>query len=309
MRNVAKNWIWFGLLMALILCVGILVATNRRREPGESLRYCIDEFRKVDESLVRYHELQALVASKQIGALRALAVFPDGAVFVGGENGLQQLQMQHVPLLLKGGATCLAYDQTGMYWAKTNRIECAREIAWNLPGEKAYITSIAVSDEYVFAADAGNRCIWRFNKSGEGDPFVIESPRGFVVPSPFFDIAITPEGTLWAVNPGRHSFEHYRPDGTLIEHWEKVSMQIEGFSGCCNPSHIALLPDGAFVTAEKGLARIKIHERDGSFRCVVAAPDQFEAGITGLDLATDSDGKIYVLDPSRGVVRVFEEKL
>ena len=86
-------------------------------------------------------------------------------------------------------------------------------------------------------------------------------------------------------------------------------MRIDGFSGCCNPSHIALLADGAFVTAEKGLPRVKIHNIDGSLRCVVATPDQFEEGVTGLDVAVDAEGRIHVLDPSRNVVRRFEEKL
>ncbi len=68
------------------------------------------------------------------------------------------------------------------------------------------------------------------------------------------------------------------------------------------------MPDGSFVTAEKGLPRVKIHNLDGSLRCVVAAPDQFDEGVVGLDVAVDDEGRIYVLDPSRNQVRIFAEK-
>ena len=84
-------------------------------------------------------------------------------------------------------------------------------------------------------------------------------------------------------------------------------MTVDGFSGCCNPSHAAVLQDGSFVTAEKGLVRVKIHNRAGEFVCLVAAPDQFDKGTVGLDLAVDSNGRIHVLDPKRKQVRIFEK--
>ncbi len=93
-----------------------------------------------------------------------------------------------------------------------------------------------------------------------------------------------------------------------LSSWEAAGFGIEGFSGCCNPAHFALLPDGGFVTAEKGLPRVKIHNVDGSLRCVVAAPDQFDDAASGLDVAVGPKGRIYVLDPGRNQIRVFEGK-
>jgi sugar lactone lactonase YvrE len=184
---------------------------------------------------------------------------------------------------------------------------------WPLPGEKAYLTSIAVDERYVYVADAGSRRVWRYGKEG-GEPLEIgrkdlkNGVQGFFVPSPFFDVDIGTDGSLWAVNPGYHTLENYRPDGMPISSWKKSSFSIDGFSGCCNPSHFALMPDGSFVTAEKGLPRVKIHNQDGELRCVVAAPDQFDDGVTGLDVAADDKGRIYVLDQSQGAIRIFEEK-
>jgi len=80
---------------------------------------------------------------------------------------------------------------------------------------------------------------------------------------------------------------------------------LEGFAGCCNPSHFALLPGGGFVTSEKGLPRVKEYSPDGTLRTVVAGSEGFAPGSVGLDLATDPGGRVYVLDPVARAVRVF----
>ncbi|NJO93063.1 MAG: hypothetical protein HC831_31980 [Chloroflexia bacterium] len=80
---------------------------------------------------------------------------------------------------------------------------------------------------------------------------------------------------------------------------------MDGFSGCCNPSHAALLSDGSFVTAEKGLERVKIHNANGDLKCVVAKPNQFIEGTVGLDLAVDSKDRIFILDPEKKMIRIF----
>lgn len=116
------------------------------------------------------------------------------------------------------------------------------------------------------------------------------------------------QGELWAVNTGRHALEAYNSKGEQISTWERTSMSIEGFSGCCNPSSIAMLSDGSFVTAEKGLERVKIHLPSGDFKSVVAAPELFEEGTVGIDLAVDSNDRILVLDPAKKMVRIFESK-
>jgi hypothetical protein len=85
-------------------------------------------------------------------------------------------------------------------------------------------------------------------------------------------------------------------------------MDIERFCGCCNPGHIAILQDGSFVTAEKGIARVKIYNRLGQLVAVVAGPEKFMEGTVGMDLAVDSRNRIYVLDPKRHCVRIFEKK-
>ncbi len=162
-------------------------------------------------------------------------------------------------------------------------------------------------------ADAGNHIVWKFDKSGNrlkriGEKDEARDIPGFIIPSPYFDVALDPDGFLWVANTGRHSIENYTKDGDFRTSWGEFSMGIEGFSGCCNPSHFAILEDGSFVTSEKGLARVKVYNRIGALVSVVALPDQFIEGTIGLDLAVDSSQRIYVLDPRQKLVRIFEKK-
>lgn len=317
MNHLKKNWIWFLALMGLILGAGVYLGASRRAELGKSFAYELDEYLQVDPALIHYVEIDPLIPTRT--NLSALAIASDGTVWVAGHNAIESLPAGKV-LPVAGTPDCLAVDGDGTFFIGMRdhilrRTSAGTETFWLIPSENAYLTSVAVGEWYCYAADAGSRRIWRFDRYKGGEPLEIgkkdwfNGVRGFFVPSPFFDLAVSRSDlSLWAVNPGHHALENYRPDGMPLSSWERSSMMIDGFSGCCNPSHFALMPDGAFVTAEKGLPRVKIHEPGGALRCVVAAPDQFDEGVVGLDVAVDAAGRIYVLDPSRNQVRIFERK-
>jgi len=215
---------------------------------------------------------------------RCIAVSPDGDIYLGLKD--------HVEV----------FDLSGnllMQWPQIN--------------ESAYITSIAVEDGSVFVADAGNKLVYHFDQSGILKNTIGEKNKetgfsGFIIPSPYFDLAIGREGQLWVVNPGKHEFLAFNKNGDLFSSWAKTSMQLDGFSGCCNPGNIALLPDGSFATSEKGIERVKIHSPSGNYKCVVAAPNNFEEGTEHLDLAVNSEGQILVLDTKKGVINIFSLK-
>jgi sugar lactone lactonase YvrE len=183
--------------------------------------------------------------------------------------------------------------------------------AWPSLGKKTLLTSIAVGERTVFVADFGHRRVIHFDKNGKeihrtGKGEISPGVTKFFVPSPYFDLAVDDGDSVWVVDPGRHRLIKYRSNGDFITSWKRSSVTIEGFCGCCNPSHIALRTDGSFVTSEKGLERVKIHAPTGDLVEVVAGPEQFEEGTVGLDLAVDSRDRIFVLDPTKGTVRVFE---
>lgn len=131
---------------------------------------------------------------------------------------------------------------------------------------------------------------------------------GFVIPSPYFDIDLSDEGYLWAVDPGRHSLYNFNANGEMRTLWKKSSVKTEGFSGCCNPAHMAILEGNAFVTSEKGIVRVKIYDQHGEYVGVVASPDMFDENAYAPDVCIDENGRVILLDFNRKQLRIFEAK-
>lgn len=217
--------------------------------------------------------------------LRCVTISPDGSVFVADENSLYRFVPDDklVPVL-------------------------------DLP-ERALPSSLAATARFLFLADAGNKVVWRCTHKGKnltklgGKSERTEAP-GFVVPSGNFDLLVGPAGLLRVVNPGNQRVEAYTLDGYYEAPlaWGTSGTRLEDFTGCCNPSDLALLPDGRFVTAEKGTPRVKVYDEKGNFLSLVAGPMEFTGDAPVADLATDSTGRIYVLDAVRNTIRIFEER-
>jgi hypothetical protein len=185
------------------------------------------------------------------------------------------------------------------------------------------LTAVAVAEKDVFVADAGNRVVLRYDLAGKllgriGKKDPDKHILGFIVPSPYLDLGVGADGLLWVVNPGRHRLEAYTADGDIQNYWGEESLGVKGFCGCCNPIHFARLPDGRFVTSEKGLPRVKVYSAKGDFEGVVAGPELFPkqienphtAGPSGvcMDLAVDSAGRVLLADAFSREVRVFTRK-
>jgi hypothetical protein len=249
----------------------------------------------------------------------ALAVGPSDRIVVGSNAGIEVLDVLGQSLLsftVPGPVRALAASANGDIFAGLdNHVEVygadgVRKAVWKSPSTKTMITSVAVSSNFVFIADCQNRIVWRFTLAGEmsgriGDKEPSRRPEGFVVPSAFFDVATAPDGSLWAVNPGMHRLEHFTADGMFLSSWGRASVEDDGFCGCCNPSNMAVAPDGSFVTSEKHIVRVKRYDATGRFAGVISGPREWGKGVVGLDLAVDSKGRIFVLDPAADGVRVY----
>ena len=80
----------------------------------------------------------------------------------------------------------------------------------------------------------------------------------------------------------------------------------EAFCGCCNPAHFVLTKDG-FITAEKGINRIKLITNEGKFVEFVSSENKFIPSIP-LDLAATDGNTIFAANPADGKLYVFKRR-
>jgi len=309
-------------VMMLLAIIGLMVWDfyYDSKPEGNPFAYELDNLRKVDQSEICYN-LKSKI-NPEIEAPYGIAVDYKDRVYVAGKDRIKIFDKKGNPVSgfeIFEPAMCISVSPDGdIYLGLKDHIEVFDFsgnflMQWPQINSSAFITSIAVEGGSVFVADAGNKLVYHFNQSGIlkntiGERNMETGFSGFIIPSPHFDMAIGREGQLWVVNPGKHEFLAFNKNGELFSSWEKTSMQLDGFSGCCNPGNIALLPDGSFVTSEKGIERVKIHLPSGDYKCVVAAPENFEEGTEHLDLAVNSEGDILVLDTKKEMVNIYTKK-
>jgi hypothetical protein len=319
MRN--KGIVIFLIFLAVVI-IGIIAADfiskmpdNRGENPYE---LNIDEFSKVDSTLILYKEQKNF----KIGFNAPAGIcYSNNKIYLVGDSRLQIIEPDGKlvsEINLDEQPTCVFASPENIIIGNKKSVtvlkaDGSKLSEWKDFSDSTVITSIAEKAGKVFVADAGKRKVWIFNlegkKVGEFEGKTSNSQiHGFIVPSPYFDLAFNADGELWVVNPGKHSLENYTSDGVLRTFWENQSIKIEGFNGCCNPAHFAFTQDGSFVTSEKDLVRVKIYKPSGEFLGVVAPPSKFEAKGHAPDVAVDDQGNIYALDFDRKVIRLFVKK-
>ena len=211
----------------------------------------------------------------------AVAVAGDGRVFVG-EAG-------HIEI----------FDGTGKLldtWRDHERL--------------GLVTTIGLTDKHVLVGDVKARCIRRYDSSGKfinniGDD---NRMRGFRLPNQHLDFAIDARGVIHVANSGKHRVERYTLEGKLLGHFGRFGGQDPaGFSGCCNPTNVALTREGRVVVTEKAGPRVKIYDADGKLLTLFGGKD-FDPGCKNMDVAVDSDDRIYVVDTVRLEIFIYESE-
>jgi hypothetical protein len=316
-----KGIVFFLVILVIIIIAVVALDFNTSKtgkQPANPYEFNVDQFSKIDTSLIIYKESRdfAISFSRPTGIC-----FYDNQIFVVGDQKMQIIGP--TGKLLKEvsfdqNPTCVYVSAKNIFigfrksLAVLNR-DCFKMADWNSFSDSTVITSIAEKSGTIFVADAGKRIIRKFSTDGKPQGTIEgksgnDQIHGFIIPSPYFELAFNSDGELWVVNPGKHALENYTVEGKLRSWWEASSIKIEGFSGCCNPAYFAFLPDGSFVTSEKGMVRIKTYKPSGEFSGVVAAPSKFNENSQAPDLAVDNQGNIYALDLDKKMLRLFVKK-
>ncbi|MBN1818407.1 MAG: NHL repeat-containing protein [Sedimentisphaerales bacterium] len=324
--------ILIGVVIAVAAIAGLsaIVLWDTTGQSGSGLskdyNYDIEQYTKIDPALIRYEQ----VAQCNIGMVesRSIAIAPDNRIYIAGDKQIRIFSPIGEPagVIASGQVNCLAIDTDGTIYAGLARNLAVfqnnghRLADWPDFGDKAVLTSIALTSGGVFVADAGNRVILHYDKQGNklgeiGRKDPGREIAGFVVPSSYMDVALAPDGNLRIANTGRLRIEAWSTAGEPLFWWGRHGNEIEAFCGCCNPAHFAILPNGNVITVEKGLIRVKEYDPDGNLIGVVAGPELLVDSGTGtkdlsrgFDVAVDMQNRIVVLDTIKNRIRIFSQK-
>lgn len=248
------------------------------------------------------------------GSLKAVAASPDGLILVGGGSFVScyDSTLKNVwELVAPAPVTSIACNGDTIFASTMDQILVISKDGkmlneWGPYEKNSIITSVSAFGSYVGFADAGNRIIYILDKGGEVKKMVGQGDNQFILPSAYFDIAMNQGNSFFVANTGHRRIEKRDMSGKMVSMFGEAGLSPDAFCGCCNPAHFALIP-GGFITAEKGVNRIKILDPDGKFVEFVSAKNDFAPSIP-LDVAS-ADGKtIYAANPDDSKLYVFKRK-
>ena len=248
------------------------------------------------------------------GQLNAVAASADNHIILGGEPFIACYDSDFNLLWeFETGmpVTALAVSGERVYAAVQEII-----LVLNMKGEKieewgpfennSMITSLSANETYVAFADAANRTIFILDKDGIVKKLIGKSEEPFVIPSFYFDVALGSDNKIFVANTGNKRIETRNMDGKILSFFGESGTGPEDFCGCCNPAHFAVIP-GGFITAEKGINRIKILDNNGEFVEFVSSVNDFVPPLP-LDIASPDGKIIYGTNPADSKLYVFERK-
>lgn len=313
-------------LLLLVLVVAAIIVFDNKTDKVDTSSYLttnplekdLEAYESVDDFLLSHVETKQI----RVNAATPKALdYKDGEIYLLADDYLQIIRTSGSEVkktALGEGSTCLSVlkDKRVLVGFKDHLVLLDKDLSiikTSAISEKALFTAVASKGNLFFVADAGLKRVLVYDQNlNQTNTFKGESgvseQHGFIVPSAHFDLAVYDDTELWVVNPGMHALQNYSDNGKLRSFWSNSSFEIDGFSGCCNPFHIAFQPDGSFVTSEKGLVRIKIYEPFGLLRSVVASPISFKGEHIAPDVAVDEEGGVLALDYEKKMIRFFELK-
>lgn len=246
------------------------------------------------------------------GSLKAVTVSQSGDIYLGGDsfvscydNNFDMLWS----LVAPAPVTSLSFFGDTIFAATIDLVLVISKEGkllneWGPFEDNSIITSVSANKSYVTFADAGNKTIYILDKGGEVKRMMGQNDGQFIVPSPYFDVAIDSAGLIYVANTGHRRIETRNIDGELIKYFGEPGTAPDAFCGCCNPAHFIKIKTG-YVTAEKGINRIKLLGVSGEFIEFVSSKNDFVASVP-LDIASIDGKTIYAANPADSKLYIFQ---
>ncbi len=300
-----KKFIAFISLLVILAFVGYIIY-NTARPAGEKpdVTAAVEKNGPEDQ----WRIAQEIFVS---AGLKAIAVSENGTLFTGGESfvkcyssDLKEMWSIEAPARITALA---AYNDT-LYAATEELVFLINKEGktigeWGPWEAGCLFTSITANSNHVAVADAGNKIVFILKKSGEVSSMIGHFAEQLLIPSPYFDVYLTPDNVLYMAHTGSFRIEKRSIEGKMLSSFGEPGTEPGAFCGCCNPAHFTATPLG-FITAEKGINRIKILGPEGEFVEYVSSDNDFKASVP-LDVATADGVTIYGANSADGKLYVF----
>ena len=249
-------------------------------------------------------------------SIRGLCAGRDGRLYAAGDS--QVMVFDPAGKLLRRWATakpCCSIRVRGdgrVYVGEAGQAEVfdgagKLEKAWR-GGWLGEVTAVGLHGEEIFVAEAAARCIQRYDRELKhlNDIGKDNRTNGFLIPNGVLDFGVDAAGVIYAANPGKHRVERYTREGQLLGHIGRFDgIDPEGFPGCCNPTNVALGPEGHVFATEKAEPRAKVLDAGGTLMAVLGTT-VVDTGCKNMAVTVDFRGRAYVAETVKLRILVFE---
>lgn len=279
--------------------------------------------RLLDGKEMSYRRVQTIAgkgdaAGRFKQSLRGIAVDTIDNVYLVGDSSLKVFSsegklLRHWPTARQGFSVAVDLNDD-VYVGEPGQVEIfspkgVLKQTWHNVEKLGLVTAIGMSGQHVVLADAKARRIRKFNRSGKflADIGNDKRGRGFHVPNGHLDFVLGTDAVLHVTHSGRHRVERYTLEGKRLGHFGRFTGQDPvGFTGCCNPTNLSLLPNGEVVVTVKARPAVKRYDAAGKLVSMFGEKD-FDPACKNMDLAVDSKGRVYVIDTVSLCVYVYAD--
>jgi len=298
----------FSVLIILVFIGYMVFDTSKSEEPDnsqsalENIIYPEGNWKISDEFKVRE------------GSLKAVSVSKSGNIYLGGDSFVScyDKDLNQVWNIKAPAPVSSLYFFCDSIYASTMDMVLVLNNDGKLLNEwgpfenNSIITSVSANKSQIAFADAGNKTIFILDKGGEVKRMIGRNDGQFIVPSPYFDVALDSAGFIYVANTGHRRLEKRGIDGATISYFGEPGTAPDAFCGCCNPAHFVKTKTG-YITAEKGINRIKILGESGEFIEFVSSKNDFTPSVP-LDIASFDGNTIYAANPFDSKLYIFKKK-